>query len=98
MGIVATDTKIKRLLVNNLLSTVRAFIHILQYILMAVGTLLQVKKSFQRLVDIFSVGMGLFVGNVGMAVLTGYLTMNRDVKTLGINQPGSLAGNSIQDK
>jgi hypothetical protein len=55
---------------------------------MAINALFRSEMIFQAHVDICGIGMGLICGDVCMTVLTGYLTVSRNVESFDINQPG----------
>jgi hypothetical protein len=66
---------------------------------MAINALFRSEMIFQAHVDICGIGMGLICGDVCMTVLTGYLTVSRNVESFDINQPGRFnIGSNKDDK
>ena len=89
MGVVASYTDVELSEVCDRFATMSSFINIIQDFFMTVCALIRSKEIVQRHINIFGIWMVLFIGDVGVTVLAGYLTVNRDVESFCINQPGS---------
>ena len=90
MRIMAADTVIDHFRVCDRFAAMASGIDVIRGVGVAVDALLRLKERFQCPGDFLGIRMELFFGDIIMTVLTGYLTVNRDVKLFPIDQPGGL--------
>ena len=97
MRIVAADAVIDLVRVRKCFSAVACGIDVIGGVGVAIGALFRLKERFQRPSDVIGIRMELFFGDICMTVLTGYLSVNRDVKSFPIDPPGSFRNGSAKD-